>query len=294
LPSIVVRVAWYSSTGCFYNVDVVAQFSRHSNLALFLFILFSSDFFPPQIGTSAPAPRNRASPSRLFTLNASLVETQRGAICYISFGGVLDIDTRTMKGDIVKFVMDCHDPELSQLVIPERGKISVDADSVERIWGLPRGRNKVAYEIDPDIVKFFNGMFNIPKGPAPTVTKWVEMIKEMGVAHDDTFLSARLVIVFSCFLAPTTSLKVSPRAYSAALNPCDIVNLDVCQFVFDQLRIAFMGFGDKKNTICCCLFHLRHQSSPQSSFFFGPSCKTKYATPKKCHLGGEKKNKKDL
>ena len=64
----------------------------------------------------------------------------------------------------MKFVMDFYDPELSQLVIPERGKIPVDIDSVERIWGLPRGRNKVAYEIDPDIVKFFNEMFNIPSG----------------------------------------------------------------------------------------------------------------------------------
>ena len=156
----------------------------------FLFFIFLLVFLSPQIGTSASAPRNRASPSRLFTLNASLVETQRGAICYISFGGVLDIGTRIMKGDLVKFVMDFYDPELSQLVIPERGKIPVDANSVERIWGLPRGRNKVGYEIDPDIVKFFNRMFNIPSGPAPIVTKWVEMIKGMGVSHDDTFLSA--------------------------------------------------------------------------------------------------------
>ena len=82
------------------------------------------------------------------------------------------------------------------------------------------------------------------------------MIKKLGVVADDKFLSAWLFIVFSCFLAPTTSLKVSPCAYSAALNLCEIVNSNVCQFVVDQLRLAFMGFGDKNNIICYCLFHL--------------------------------------
>ena len=209
-----------------------------------------------QIGSSGPPPRNRASPSRLFLLNSGLDDTQKDAIGDISFGGVLDIGTRTMKGDLVKFVMKCYDPELSKLVIPDRGKIPVDAASVERIWGLPRGQSKVAYEVEPNVVRLFNEMFDIPTGPAPSVTEWCKMINDMGAFADDKFLSAWLVVVCSCFLAPTTSLKVSPRAYSAALNPREVVNSNVCQFVVDQLRLAFMGLGDKKNTICCCLFHL--------------------------------------
>ncbi|XBH70428.1 hypothetical protein VPH35_098090 [Triticum aestivum] len=161
-----------------------------------------------------------------------------------------------MKGDLVKFLMKCYDPELSQLVIPDRGKIPVDAASIERIWGLPRGQRKVAYEVEPDVVRLFNETFNIPTRPVPTVTEWCKMINDMGVVADDKFLSAWLIVVYSCFLAPTTSLKVSPRAYSVAQNPREVVNSNVCQFFVDQLRLAFMGFGDKKNTICCCLFHL--------------------------------------
>ena len=53
---------------------------------------------------------------------------------------MLGIGTRIMKGDLVKFVTKFYDPELSQLVIPDRGKIPVDAASVERIWGLQGGR----------------------------------------------------------------------------------------------------------------------------------------------------------
>uniref|UniRef100_M8BTM3 Aminotransferase-like plant mobile domain-containing protein n=1 Tax=Aegilops tauschii TaxID=37682 RepID=M8BTM3_AEGTA len=210
-----------------------------------------------EIGSSGPPPRNRESPSRLFILNSGLDDTQKDAIGDISFGGVLDIGTRTMKGDLLKFVTKCYDPERSQLIIPDRGKIPVDVASVERIWGLPRGAGKVAYEVvEPDLVMLYNEMFDIPTGPAPSVTEWCKMINDMGAVADDKFLSAWLVVVYSCFLAPTTSLKVSPRAYSAALNPREVVNSNVCQFVVDQLRLAFMGLGDKKNTICCCLFHL--------------------------------------
>ena len=102
---------------------------------------------------------------------------------------------------------------------------------------MPRGQKKVAYEVEPDIVRSFNEMYNIRTGPTPTVTKWCEMIKKLGVVADDKFLSAWLVVVFSCLLGPTTRLKVSPRAYSTALNPCEIVNSNVWQFV--------VGFGDK-------------------------------------------------
>ena len=121
---------------------------------------------------------------------------------------------------------------------------------------MPRGQRKVAYEVEPDVVRLFNEKCDIPTGPAPSVTEWCKMINDMGAVADDKFLSAWLVIVYSCFLAPTTSLKVSPRAYLVALNPRDIVDSYVCKFVVYQLRIAFMGFGDKKNTICYCLFHL--------------------------------------
>ncbi|EMS61599.1 UDP-glycosyltransferase 87A1 [Triticum urartu] len=49
------------------------------------------------IGSSGPPPRNRASPSRLFVLNSGLEDIQKDAIGDISFGGVLDIGTRTIK-----------------------------------------------------------------------------------------------------------------------------------------------------------------------------------------------------
>lgn len=209
-----------------------------------------------QVGGSRPPPRNRASLARLFKLNASLEQPQKDAIIDISSGGVIDICTSTMEGELVKFVMKCYDPELSQLVILERGKITVDGASIHRIWGLPKGGGKVVYDMHPDTIRLVHDMYDIPSGPAPIVNEWCDMICNMGDDADHRFLSAWLVIVFRCFLTPATSLKVSLRAYPSVLNPQDINKTDVCQFIVDQLRIAFMGLGDKKNIICCRLFHL--------------------------------------
>lgn len=96
-----------------------------------------------QVGRSTASPRNRASPVRLFELNAFLEDTIIG----ISLGGVPDIGTSTMKGDLIKFIMKCYDPELSRFVIPKRENILVDAASVHIIWGLPKGGKKVVFDM---------------------------------------------------------------------------------------------------------------------------------------------------
>uniref|UniRef100_A0A453QWM4 Uncharacterized protein n=1 Tax=Aegilops tauschii subsp. strangulata TaxID=200361 RepID=A0A453QWM4_AEGTS len=57
----------------------------------------------------------------------------------------MDIATSSMLGDLSQWVMKHYDPEMSQLVIPERGKIPFDAISVHRIWGPPNRGRKVCY-----------------------------------------------------------------------------------------------------------------------------------------------------
>ena len=88
------------------------------------------------------------------------------------------------------------------------------------------------------------------------LTLWCKMIENMNRAADDDFLRAWLAVDFSCFLAPTTSLSILPRCFPAILNTNVIKDSKICDFVVDQLRLAFMGFGEKKKAVCCCVFHL--------------------------------------
>jgi hypothetical protein len=81
------------------------------------------------------------------------------------------------------------------------------------------------------------------------------MIRGMNGAADVRFVRAWSVLAFNCFLSPTTGLKVSPRCYPA-INDVDILpHTNICQFVVDQIRIAFSALGNKKS-VCCCVFHL--------------------------------------
>ena len=69
------------------------------------------------------------------------------------FGGLLDLAATTMDADLSQWIMKHYDPEKSQIVIPERGEILVDATSFHRIWGLPNRGRKVCLENRPDITK---------------------------------------------------------------------------------------------------------------------------------------------
>ncbi|XP_037477647.1 uncharacterized protein LOC119354982 [Triticum dicoccoides] len=161
-----------------------------------------------------------------------------------------------MPGDLSQWIMKHYDPEMSQIVIPDRGKISVDAESVHRIWGLPNKGRKVCFEMNPDVIREFNSIYNIEGKNSPTLTSWCKMIENMNRAADDDFLRAWLAVAFSCFLAPTTSLSILPRCFPAILNTNVIKDSKICDFVVDQLRLAFMGFGEKKKAVCCYVFHL--------------------------------------
>ncbi|XP_037426613.1 uncharacterized protein LOC119291910 [Triticum dicoccoides] len=111
--------------------------------------------------TENEGPRNRSSPTRLFKLNKDLVKDQKSMIRGIDFGGLLDITTTSMPGDLRQWIMKHYDPEKSQIVIPDRGKIPVDAESVRRIWGLPNSGRKVCFEMNPDVIREFNSIFKI-------------------------------------------------------------------------------------------------------------------------------------
>ena len=115
---------------------------------------------------------------------------------------------------------------------------------------------KVCYEIRPEITKEFYRIYNIQGKNAPTLTAWCKMIQGMDGAHDDDFLRAWLAAAFSCFLAPSTSLSISPKSFPAVMDVNGIQDTNICQFVVDQLKVAFTSSRGKKNGVCCCVFHL--------------------------------------
>uniref|UniRef100_A0ACD5V228 Uncharacterized protein n=1 Tax=Avena sativa TaxID=4498 RepID=A0ACD5V228_AVESA len=150
--------------------------------------------------------------------------------------------------------MKCYDPDTSELIIPDRGKIPVDAESVHRIWGLPNSGLKVWYEMNADITRQMMVDYGFPPNGSPDLTSWCKMIEDMAKKSDDLFVRAWSIMAYN-FLAPTTGLKVSPRCYPAVYDVELIPKMNICQFVVDQIRLAFSSLKSKKS-VCCCVYHL--------------------------------------
>ncbi|KAE8798760.1 hypothetical protein D1007_25943 [Hordeum vulgare] len=190
------------------------------------------------------------------SLNKDLNFEQKGVIIEKEFGGLLDLAANSMPGDLSQWIMRHYDPEMSQIVIPEMGKIPVDAASVRRIWGLPNRGRKVCFDNRPEITKAMYNISNITSKNSPTLTNWCKMIKEMNGSHDDDFVRAWLALAFSSFLAPSTSLSISPKSFPAVMDVNVITETNICQFVVDQLKLAFTLGRRNKKVVCCCVFHI--------------------------------------
>jgi hypothetical protein len=148
----------------------------------------------------------------------------------------------------------CFDPETSKLVLPGRDRISLTADSVAEILGLPKGGHPVRYELDVDAIYSIHDRFNLAKGTTPKIESIIERIKANKVANED-FLSSWLMLAVSTFLYPSIGLSISPRCYPSIIDLSSVKNLNWAKFVVDQLKDYASKF-DKKNSIKGCVLLL--------------------------------------
>lgn len=111
------------------------------------------------------------------------------------------------------------------------------------------------YKRTQESVNFISKEYGLEGGKSPEITDWCKMIIAMNGKADDKFLRAWLIAAMSCLLCPTTSLHVSLRCYPNFINLDDVVNINFCEFVADQIHEACLKLGDK-NSAKCCVYHL--------------------------------------
>ncbi|TVU23903.1 hypothetical protein EJB05_26290, partial [Eragrostis curvula] len=129
--------------------------------------------------------RNRASPARLVKLYKNMSDAQRKKISDAGFGGLLKIGTGTLPVDLINWLLSNFNPETSEIVVPGRGCIRVTAESVHRMFRLPKGGDKVPYDFDVNAINFIHETYGIDDCKAPSLKSIVTRLKQNKKANDD-------------------------------------------------------------------------------------------------------------
>ena len=102
-------------------------------------------------------------------------------------------------------------------MIPGRGRLPLDEESVFCTLGVPRGEIKVPYEVNNEIeevlfARLFPGMASMPN--TTVLATSLEAMK----THGEVFKMKLLMYLISAVFAPTTSLRPSNKCFPILVN----------------------------------------------------------------------------
>jgi hypothetical protein len=75
----------------------------------------------------------------------------------------------TLPAGLSTFLLNNFDATTSELVLPGRGRIAVNADSVHRVFGLPNGGDPVPYEFDSTADTFIDSPYRLMRKQVLTI-----------------------------------------------------------------------------------------------------------------------------
>ena len=153
--------------------------------------------------------RNRASPLSLVNLCEHLSPDQKEVVVNMGLGSMLNIRCSTLHNPVINWLAPTYDRFTRE--IPGRGRIPLNADSVYRIMGLPRGGIPVTYCLVSEIEHRLRPAIFPDCAKTPETTKVFNMLKEM--TADEKFKQLWIMYLTSTVLAPTSLNKVSGRCY---------------------------------------------------------------------------------
>nr|XP_045090226.1 uncharacterized protein LOC109743856 [Aegilops tauschii subsp. strangulata] len=171
-----------------------------------------------------PPPRNRASPNSLLTACKGLSDGRKNAIDEMDFKSLREIKCGHPFSFLSEWLARLYEPKSREVVVPGRGRIPVNEESVHRVMGVPRGREDVPYNLPTEAdIELGIEMFG-ELGHTPKMTDVLDLITS-SVNIDEKFKPMWLMLAGNIVIAPTTSNKISPRWYGVLLLYIDAIDL---------------------------------------------------------------------
>ncbi|KAF7028767.1 hypothetical protein CFC21_040633 [Triticum aestivum] len=164
--------------------------------------------------------RNRASQEHLTVLIEKFTDDQKGAAAEMGMQALMDVRCTNLVNPVCDWLGEIYEPASREFVIPGRGRLPLNKESVFCTLGVPRGHIKVPYE-------------------AMTT-------------HGDVFKMKLLMYLISVVFAPTTSLRPSNKCFPILANLKNVKNMNWCKFIADFLHDAFENKMYQKG----CRLHL--------------------------------------
>ncbi|XBI92619.1 hypothetical protein VPH35_029635 [Triticum aestivum] len=163
---------------------------------------------------------NRASHERLTILNDGFTDEQKGAAGEMGMQALMDVRRKNLVNPVCNWLGEIDDPASREFVIPGRGRLPLDEDSVFCTLGVPCGEIKVPYDVNNKIKE---GLF-------PRLFLGVSTMPNMTVL--------------------ATSLEGMTTHGEAKLK--DVKKMNWCKFIADFLHDAFSNKMYQKG----CHLHL--------------------------------------
>ncbi|XBI31488.1 hypothetical protein VPH35_055049 [Triticum aestivum] len=142
---------------------------------------------------------------------------------------------------VCDWLAEIYEPTSREFVIPGRGRLPLNEDSVFFTLGMPRGHIK--QDLFP---RLFPGSESMPNTSAVA-----DSLQAM-TTHGDVFKMKLLMYLISAVFAPTTSLRPSKKCFPILANLKNVKNMNWCKFVADFLHDAFKNKMYQKG----CRLHL--------------------------------------
>ena len=161
--------------------------------------------------------RNRASQERLTALTDKFTDDQKGAAAEMGMQALMDVRCTNLVNPVCDWLGEIYDPASREFVIPGRGRLPLNEESVFCTLGVPRGHIKVPYEVNNEIEEaLFPRLF--PGLESMSNTSALADSLEAMTTHGDVFKMKLLMYLISAVFAPTTSLRPSNKCFPILVN----------------------------------------------------------------------------
>ncbi|XBI89631.1 hypothetical protein VPH35_027406 [Triticum aestivum] len=181
--------------------------------------------------------RNRASQERLTVLIDKFSDDQKGAAAEMGMQVLMDVRCTNLVNLVCDWLGEIYDPACREFVIPGRGRLPLNEESVFCTLGVPRGHIKVPYEVNNEIeeelfTRLFPGLEAMPN-----TSVLADSLQAM-TTHGEVFKMKLLMYLISAVFAPTTSLHPSNKCFPILANLKNVKNMNWCKFIADFLHDA--------------------------------------------------------